>query len=241
MLTRNFLRGRRGHQIRPDERLALERSLSGPVHLPAREEIVPSGVDVRQSTLLLSGLVGRYIAASRNRRQLVALHIPGEFVDLHGYPLGRLDHSVEALTPVSIAAIEHDRLTELIEAFPHLGRIFWFSTLLDAATHRQWIFRMGRLDAEERVAHFFCEMGIRLAAIDHGDARRFRLPLTQTQIGHACGLTNVHVSRVLAGLRKRGLLHYADGVADLPDPAALAAMSGFSAEHLYVGDARTIP
>lgn len=221
--------------------MALEALFAPPRQIAAREEIVPAGVDVRHSTLLLSGLVGRYRSDAQGRRQLVALHLPGEFVDLHGYPLQRLDHSVEALTPVSVATIGHSRLTALIEGFPHLGRIFWFSTLLDAATSREWTFRLGRLDAEERVAHFFCEMAIRFHAIGHGDGRRFRLPLTQTDLGEACGLTNVHVSRVLGSLRTRGLITYADGIAELPDPDGLATLSGYSADYLYFGDTHPIP
>jgi CRP-like cAMP-binding protein len=136
MLTRNFLRGRRGNQIHPDERAALEASFGTPIQLPPRHQLVASGSQVGHSTMLLSGMIGRYMSDTRNRRQLVALHLPGEFVDLHGYPLQRLDHSVESLDRVTVAAIPHIRLTALIEAFPHLGRILWYSTLLDAATHR---------------------------------------------------------------------------------------------------------
>ena len=37
--------------------------------------------------------------------------------------------------------------------YPHLTRLLWFSTLLDAAIHRQWILKMQELPAPRRVAH----------------------------------------------------------------------------------------
>jgi CRP-like cAMP-binding protein len=77
--------------------------------------------------------------------------------------------------------------------------------------------------------------------LEGANGQRFRLPLNQTDIAEACGLTNVHVSRVLSSLRTRGLLDYSEGIADIPDPAALAARAGFSPDYLYVGDATLIP
>jgi CRP-like cAMP-binding protein len=240
MLTGNFLKGRRGDQISEAERQALENSLSRPVDIPARARLVEAGARVHACTLLLSGMVGRYLEDADGGRQLVALHMAGEFVDLHGYPLQWLDHSVITVTQAMIATVPHDRVTALVETYPHLGRMFWFSTLLDAAMHREWTFRLGRLAAAGRVAHLFSELNFRLTKVGLSDGNRFRLALTQTDLGEACGLTNVHVSRVMAALRRRGLLTFTDGVADIPDPAALAELGAFAPDYLYFdGAART--
>jgi CRP-like cAMP-binding protein len=181
-------------------------------------------------------MVGRYTEDDRGGRQLVALHMRGEFIDLHGYPLRWLDHSVLTVSPVTIATVHHDQITSLVERFPNLGRMLWFSTLLDAAMHREWTFRLGRLGAAARVAHLFSELNFRLTRVGLSDGRRFRLPLTQTDLGEACGLTNVHISRVLTILRRKGLLVYADGVAEIPDAPALAEFGAFRPDYLYFED-----
>ena len=85
------------------------------------------------------------------------------------------------------------------------GRLMWFSTLLDAALHREWIFRIGRLEAIGRIAHLLCETNARLAAVGLAADGRFEFPLTQADIGEACGLTSVHVNRTMRRLRETGL------------------------------------
>jgi CRP-like cAMP-binding protein len=55
--------------------------------------------------------------------------------------------------------------------------------LLDAAIHRAWIFRLGRLEAEARAAHLFCELHARLEMVGLAQDVSFALPLTQSDLG----------------------------------------------------------
>ncbi len=119
--------------------------------------------------------------------------------------------------------------------------MLWFSTLLDAAMHREWIFRLGRLNALGRVAHFISETNCRLVATGMSDGRAFRLPLTQTDICEACGLTNIHVSRMLRELRDRGAATMTDQVVEILDTASLHALGEFDAKYLYFDDGIFVP
>ena len=176
------------------------------------------------------------LAARDGFRQLVSLQLPGDFVDLHGYPLQRLDHDIATLSEAEIALVPHDRLTPLTEQYPHLARMLWFSTLLDAAMHREWIFRIGRLEATGRVAHFLCETQARLRAVGLATGDRFYLPLTQQDIGEACGLTSVHVNRTLRRLREGGLVEFAQREVHVLDQRALAQLGEFDPDYLYLDD-----
>ncbi len=239
--TASFLVGRRGAQISPEERALLERHLSDVALLAPRRIVIREGEPLSVSTLLVSGLMGRYMDDRAGHRQLVALHVPGDFVDLHAYPLQRLDHDVATITECEIATISHDELTVITERAPHLGRMLWFSTLLDAAMHREWIFRLGRLAALGRVAHFLCETFVRMEAIGMTQGHEFRLPLTQTDFGEACGLTNVHISRILSGLRRQRLADVRDGVVRILDWNALARLGEFQPDYLYYEDRLETP
>ena len=236
MKTVNFLRGRRGAQLTDVERQALENGLSDPRSVPARQTVNRRGDSVGQSTLIISGLVGRYMEDREGDRQLVALHLPGDFVDLHAFPLQHLDHDVVTLTDTTIATIDHGILTAITAELPHLTRMLWFSTLLDAAMHREWIFRLGRLDGPGRVAHLMCETAVRLSALGLSDGREFQLPITQSDIADACGLTNVHVSRVLRTLRDARLLMVQGAQVQLLDRAALWRLAEFDPQYLYYND-----
>lgn len=234
--TARFLMGRRRREMSAAERAALETSIADVQTVPARRALVRRGEPVRHATLVVSGFLCRYMDARDGFRQLVSLQVPGDFVDLHGYPLQRLDHDVATLTEAQVALVPHDRLTVLTERFPHLGRLLWFSTLLDAAMHREWIFRIGRLEATGRVAHFLCETQARLQAVGLADDNGYQLPLTQQDIGEACGLTSVHVNRTLRRLREAGLVELANREVRVFDRPALAALGEFDPDYLYLED-----
>jgi CRP-like cAMP-binding protein len=230
----DFLRGRRRNELSADDLSALEDAAEGVRTLPARHSFVRRYEPVHGSTYLIDGLMCRYMDDREGLRQLVALHVPGDFVDLHGYPLRRLDHDVATLTPCKIATVPHERLDRLIEARPHLAKMLWFSTLMDAAVHREWIFALGRLDAVGRVAHFFCETEAKLRAVGLSNGRRFALPLTQADLSEACGITSVHMNRMLRDLREAGLLRVAGGEVEILDRPQLERMAEFNPAYLFL-------
>jgi CRP-like cAMP-binding protein len=241
MLTKHFLERRRRQDLNDDERLALESVLGKPVTLPKRTPVTRRGESVTRSTFLISGFMCRYLDASDGHRQIVSIDTPGDFVDLHGYPLQRLDHDIATLSECQVAYASHDRITTIVEAFPHLGRLLWFSTLVHAAMHREWIFRLGRLDAIGRVAHLLCETFTRLKAVERTDDRSFDWPLTQQDMGEACGLTSVHVNRTLRTLRELDLADVSDRRVTIFDFAQLAKIGEFAPDYLYIDDRTGTP
>ena len=188
MFTERFLRNKRGVHLDPEERARLEAAISDVRTVEPRTTIVRAGEQLQDSTLLLEGFMSRYIDDRNGLRQLVAVHVPGDFVDLHAYPLKVLDHDVATVTAATVATVRHRELDAMTRDLPELARKLWFATLIDAATHRAWLFRLGRLDAVGRVAHFFCETNARLASAGLSDGRRFVLGLTQNDIAGSCGI-----------------------------------------------------
>ena len=241
MYSSRFLIGRRGAQLSPEERVLLESAISEVRLVEARQVLVKAGEPLSNSTLLLTGFMARYMDDRAGHRQMVALHLPGDFVDLHAFPLQYLDHDIGTLTPCEIATVPHDRLTSITEKAPHLARMLWFSTLVDAAMHREWIFRLGRLDATGRMAHFLLECWVRMRAAGIAQEPEFRLPMTQTDFAETLGLTSVHVSRTLSAMRKAKLADVSEGVVRLIDIPALTRAGEFSPDYLYLNDGTETP
>ncbi|MHA6722800.1 Crp/Fnr family transcriptional regulator [Sphingomonas sp. RS2018] len=236
LLTSRFLMGRRRRQLRPDELQALEACIVDVRTLPARTTFVTRGEPLAFSTLLIEGWISRHRDTAEGQRQGVGLQVPGDFVDLHGYPLGYLDHDLTTITACRIGLVPHERLSILMAERPHLVKLLWFSTLLDAAMHREWIFRIGRMGAAPRVAHLICELHARLAIVGLATDAGFDFPLTQQDLGEACGLTNVHTNRVLATLRKRGLVSVARRRLDILDLPGLHDFAEFDPDYLFLED-----
>lgn len=236
MLLDRLLASRRGVHLTDQERRLLESAVSEVRTVAPRETVVAAGQEVTVSTFLIEGIMSRYIDDRRGLRQLVAIHLSGEFVDLHAYPMHRLDHSVETLTQATLAIVPHAALKEVLDPRPELARKMWFSTLIDAALHRAWLFRVGRLDAVGRVAHFLSETNIRLRAVGLSDGHQFVLALTQADIAEICGLTTVHTNRALRQLREAGLCTMRASLVQIHDPAGLARRGDFQPDYLYLDD-----
>ncbi len=170
------------------------------------EDIVREGDRPTESILLLDGFAGRYNLLRNGKRQITAIHVPGDFVDLHSFLLHRMDHGVVALTDCRTGAVPHEILRNITERHPHLARLLWLSTLIDGAIHREWLVAMGRRSSLGQMAHLLCELFLRLQVVGRTERNSFRLPLTQAELGDALGLSTVHVNRVLQELRKEGVI-----------------------------------
>lgn len=233
MYTDLFLKTHRVPAITADEQAALEGASVRTATYNARQIIVRQQTPLTQCTLLLEGFVERYKDTPEGRRQILAIHIPGDFVDLHSYPLKRLEHSVAALTDVRVALFPHPEIRALTKASATLTELLWRSTLVDAAINREWIVSIGARSAAIRLAHLFCEMYVRLQRIGQAPTTTFPLPLTQVDLADATGLTAVHANRMLRQLRERGMVAFRQGEVEILDWDALRRFAKFDPAYLF--------
>ncbi|WP_108460524.1 Crp/Fnr family transcriptional regulator [Devosia naphthalenivorans] len=229
-----FGRIERRDTLGPAERQALVDGVSAIEEATAGADLVREGDRPARSTLLVSGFAARYRTVANGERQFATIHVAGDFVDLHSFPLKEMDHSVLALTPCTLAMYPHEAIKGMTERLPHLTRLLWLLTLLDSALQREWIVCMGRLSAEARALHLFCELGARLAAVGLGQPDNYHLPLTQQDLADALGLSSVHANRVVQSLRKQGLLIWQAGQLVLPNLQAAREMGEFDERYLHL-------
>lgn len=195
-------------------------------------EVVREGMRQGSSRLLIEGLVARVKTLENGRRQITELHVGGDFVDLHSFLLKRLDHSIVTVTRCRIGVVPHEVLADITRRRPHLARLLWLMTLIDAAIQRQWLAVMGQLPAGAQIAHLLCELYVRLEVVGLANGHSFELPLTQEEMGEVCGLTSVHVNRSLQQLRAQGLVEWQRGRVTIPDWPRLARHAHFETDYL---------
>jgi CRP-like cAMP-binding protein len=233
MIEAHLQRLRARHAVNAAEEAAMRAVITEVRSYPAGKILVHAGEDTSFSTLVLDGIICRYKDLSDGQRQITALHVPGDFADLHSFTLKRLDHNVMTLTPCRVALAPHAKLTTITEQFPHLTRLYWFSTNLDAAIHREWEVSLGRRTAIARCAHLLCELRFRLALVGKANAHRFDLPISQIEMAECLGLTPVHVNRSLRRLREGGLATFRTGKVEIHDLAGLETVADFDPAYLY--------
>jgi CRP-like cAMP-binding protein len=220
--------------ISPEEEQALRNAIGDMIRYPADHTFITPGQELNCSTLLIEGIIARYKDLSDGQRQITELHVAGDFADLHSFTLKHLDHSVMTLTPARIVQVPHEKLKGITEQHPHLARVLWFSTNLDAAIHREWEVSLGRRNAVQRTAHIFCELQIRLGITGLASEQGYALPITQVELAECLGLTSVHVNRVLKELRERELVEFRGGRVTISNLAGLRHLAEFDPAYLYL-------
>ena len=176
----------------------------------------------------------RYRMLADGSRQIMALHVAGDFVDLHSYVIKPMDHSVAIAAEAQVAHVPHTRITRLVEDYPRLARAFLWDMALDAATFREWMVGLGRRRAYEQLAHLFCELYYRMEMAGLTVRKGFAFPLSQPDLADICGLSNVHVNRSLQSMRRDGLIVLAKGRLVVPDISRLSKAAGFDPSYLHL-------
>jgi len=196
--------------------------------------LVREGSLPAQCGVLVEGFAFRQKTTGEGARQIMAVCVPGDAVDLQNIFLDISDHAVQMLTQGVIADVPRAALQELVLTRPGVGRAIIQLTLVEASILREWVVNVGRRDARERIAHLLCEFAVRLEvrglAADHG----FELPMTQEQLADATGLTSVHVNRVLKGLEADGLITRQRRHVSFGDWRALQDAGDFTRTYLHV-------
>lgn len=183
--------------------------------------------------LILNGFAYRQKTTVEGSRQILSLHIRGDFVDLEAALLRQADHNIQALTRCEVANIPSSAIRALQLSHPAVAQAMWVDTLIDASIFREWIVNVGRRDARARVAHLLCEFAKRLELAGLADETGYELPMTQEQLGDATGLTVVHVNRTLKTLESEGLIKRQRRFIHIPDWQLLRSVAGFSELYLH--------
>jgi CRP-like cAMP-binding protein len=234
MIERHLMKLRARDDLSAEEENAIRDTVAEIRDYPADKTLVVAGNEIDYSSILLDGIACRHKDLRNGERQITELHVGGDYMDLHSFTLKKLDHHVLTLTPSRVAIVPHDRLKTITQDFPHLTRVYWFATNLDAAVHREWEVSLGRRSAISRVAHLFCEMQVRLGIVGLADEGGYDFALTQEDLAECLGLTSVHVNRTLKALREQGLVEFRGGRVDIGDIEGLQRVAEFDPRYLYL-------
>jgi CRP-like cAMP-binding protein len=187
------------------------------------------------SCLMLAGFSIRSKIVARGERQIVAVHMKGEMVDLQNSLLQTADHTVQMLTAGEVATIPHEDIVRVARERPSVGRAMWIDTLVDGSIFREWIANVGRRDARTRIAHLLCEFSLRLKVSGLGSENDYELPMTQEQLADATGLTSVHVNRTIKVLEAEGLIDRVNPrTVHIGDWRKLAEVGDFDSNYLHL-------
>jgi CRP-like cAMP-binding protein len=199
-----------------------------------RRDLIRENSQPVESCLVVEGMLCRYKMLSNGRRQILSFHFPGDMPDLQSLHLTNMDHSIASITPSKVALIPHEAVRDLARTTPTAAAALAKHGLIDSSISREWVANIGRRTALERVAHLICECFVRQRAIGLAKTSTFELPLTQSEIGDAMGLSNVHVNRTMRELRRLGLIETNGKVHGISDWEMLQETGDFDPAYLHL-------
>jgi CRP-like cAMP-binding protein len=196
---------------------------------------VPTGADLfRQGDAcgeafnIVDGWAFLYELLEDGRRQILQFALPGDLIGFQpgerAFPFG-----AQALGSVEVCVVP---MARLMAAARHHGELaLGLACMLsnEGALAYGRLTSVGRKTAQERCASLLLELFTRLRRrAPEAPGETLRIPLTQTHIADALGLTPVHINRTLSLLRQKGVIDYGQGVFHILDPDRLLAIAGTS-------------
>ncbi len=199
------------------------------------EEVYSQGEHNQHFFIVSSGWICLYMLLEDGRRQNVGFALPGDIVGYMSDPDAELDHSAVAVCNVTLCAVDRIAAAQMLADSPDLlGQVTDY-LLWKTVQARHLITSIARKTAVERVAYLFYELFLRTHLRDPAAGDTMAVPLTQSDIGDAVGLSSVHVCRMLSSLRSDGVLSLRHGRLTIHDPDCLSELAGLDADTFLGG------
>jgi CRP-like cAMP-binding protein len=188
--------------------------------------ILVEGMHSAHLFTVLSGWAFRYKLLPDGRRQIMNYVLPGDLLGLQGSLIGEMDHSVEALTPVTLCVFERAKLERLFERHPSLGYDLTWIAAQEERILDEHLLSIGRRTALERTAYLLSFIHQRAKSAGINGGRRV-IPITQQHVADTLGLSLVHTNKTLRKLSDRNLMRWQDKGCEILDPEGLLTLAGW--------------
>lgn len=212
-------------EFKPDELEFVSKFKRGELRADKGATILQEGSNSAHLYTMLAGWAFRYKLLPDGRRQILNYMLPGDLLGLQSGLIGEMQHSVEALTPVTMCVFERDGLTTLYRQQPELGYdVTWIAAREEQMLDEN-LLSVGRRSAVERAAYLIAFLCARLQQTMPQRSKKMSLPLRQHHIADTLGLSLVHTNRTLRRLASRGLVEWGEHGCVVNDAEGLAAIA----------------
>jgi len=214
------------------DQTALKRFIRKSITVEARGVVCRAGEPVEFFPAVLEGWAARCQLLSNGQRQITGLLLPGDFAYSSRHATPFASEEIVALSTCRIAFISRRDLHELMVERPGIANAMQVYAAVEYAIANVWLVSLGRRNAIARLAHLLCELQHRMLQVEKQEPNSFSLPLTQSDLADALGLTPVHVNRKLQRLRQDNLITLKSQSIEILDLPFLKASASFDPGYL---------
>lgn len=161
-------------------------------------------------------------------RAITRLYFSGDIVGTANIPFEHATQTITVNAPSELYIFPRSHLIEAFTNLPRVAAIFYTFAAMESAILNDRLVSVGRTRGKARLASLILEIEVRRNLLLDMPEDRFRLGLTQGQIGDAIGLTEVQVSRLFRQLIEDGIIERQNGGTKILDRQRLVDLGQFT-------------
>jgi CRP-like cAMP-binding protein len=213
-------------EFTPDELAFVRQFKIDELRVDAGASFLREGARADHLYTVLSGWAFRYKMLDDGRRQILNFALPADMVGLQGTLMNEMEHSVEALTPLTLCVFPRSKLYDLYSRFPTLAfDITWLAAREEQLIDEHLV-SLGRRTALERTAYLLLHLYARADELKMTRNNVIQFPFTQQHLADALGMSLVHTNKTLKRLLASGAIVWKGRVFEMRNRAALAEFAG---------------
>lgn len=175
---------------------------------------------------VLQGWAFRYKMLDDGRRQILNYALSADMLGLQGALMREMEHSVEALTPLTLCVFPRAKLWDLYSRFPSLAFDITWLAAREEQLIDEHLLSIGRRTSLERTAFLLLHLFARAEESGLVKDNAIQFPFTQQHLADTLGMSLVHTNKTLKRLMASGAVRWKDRVFEVIDRAALVEIAG---------------
>jgi len=200
---------------------------SGELSIQAGTNILLQGTNSAHLYTVLSGWAFRYKSLPDGRRQILNFTLPSDFIGLQASINDEMQHSVEALTDMTLCVFPRDKLWHLYRDYPTLAFDITWLAAREEQILDEHLLSVGRRTALERLAHLLLVVFLRAEEVGLTKGSSIQFPFTQQHVADMLGMSLVHTNKTLRRLTATHAVRWKDRRFELLDREALAKLASY--------------
>ena len=187
--------------LTPNERAQLHDLVRNPLVVTQGTQVQQAGDATDRILIVVSGALMQATTDAEGRRQSTRFLFPGDAVGGADMAMRHYASDVTALTDCRVVEFPKQAFDQADNT--RMWRLFFLYRQVEQAISNDRARMLGRGRADERILHLFLEVNARQRLTEPRVGDAAWLPVNQTMLADATGLTNVYVSKTLSRLRDR--------------------------------------
>jgi CRP-like cAMP-binding protein len=209
-----------------DELAFVKQFKTDELHVEPGASFLREGTTSDHLYTVLNGWAFRYKMLGDGRRQILNYALPADMVGLQGALMREMEHSVEALTPVTLCVFPRAKLWDLYSKFPSLAfDVTWLAAREEQLIDEHLV-NLGRRTALERTAYLLLHLYVRAEEAGMVKNGTIQFPFTQQHLADTLGMSLVHTNKTLKRLMASNAVRWRDRLFEMIDREAMVRIAG---------------